>query len=668
MRLSFSAADRLSRKWIILIFIIGISVATFVSFLSYQKTGLIDDLDHLFIDNFLKHTASRQPSQHTVIIDIDDVSLAAVGQWPWPRYRTAELLQKVLDMQPAAVGIDILFAEPDRTAITNITQTLLKDFGLHIQFSGIPEELTDNDGYLGYVMSDSRVVGAKFFFFDHKNYVDVIKAPTFHITGKTALLDLHDAPGILNNTYKIFSQLKFTGFLNSQPDHDGMLRKLPLLIQYKGVIYPHMALATFMRSQSTTQANIESSPFGPIIRIGQYRIPITKKGFSFLRFNGEPHLYQSISAMDILNGSINKEALVGKTIFIGSSAIGLKDLYHTIFDAQFPGVKTHSVIVENILSKRFFIEPVWSNTAVVFSTFLTALIISTLFSGLSIVILFSIGSLLWVALILLCSTYAFHHDGIFISPSSAILTAFILFSIFAMTRFIIERRHAHKFLKQLTNARQVTMESMAAVAESRDPETGAHIKRTQHYIKAIAKQLVKSGQHNEVLTPDYIELLFASAPLHDIGKVGVPDHILMKKGKLTDEEFVEMKKHAEFGKKIIFSTAEKIEGNNFLLLAGEIAATHHEKWDGTGYPEGLKGKNIPLSGRMMAVADVYDALISRRCYKPPFSHKKARTILLEGRNTHFDPDVLDAFFSIENTIKDIADGFKDPNEVILGDR
>ena len=144
--------------------------------------------------------------------------------------------------------------------------------------------------------------------------------------------------------------------------------------------------------------------------------------------------------------------------------------------------------------------------------------------------------------------------------------------------------------------------------------------------------------------------------------MGVPDHILLKPGKLTVDEMTQMKRHAEFGRKIIFSTAERIEGDNFLVIAGDIAASHHEKWDGTGYPLGLAGQAIPLAGRIMSVADVYDALISRRCYKEPFPHALAASLMQENRGRAFDPAVLDAFFRIEATIKDIAARFKDEAE------
>jgi adenylate cyclase len=203
---------------------------------------------------------------------------------------------------------------------------------------------------------------------------------------------------------------------------------------------------------------------------------------------------------------------------------------------------------------------------------------------------------------------------------------------------------------------------MAAVAETRDPETGAHIKRTQHYVRAIAEQLRKTGCYADTLTPEFIRLLFMSAPLHDIGKVGVPDNILLKPGPLTADEMEIMKRHADFGRQIILSTSQNIDGDNFLTIASEIAGTHHEKWDGTGYPQGLAGQDIPLSGRIMAAADIYDALISRRCYKEPFTHAHATGLMRELHGKTFDPAVLDAFFAIEAEIVAIAEQFKDEAE------
>ncbi|MCP3943204.1 MAG: HD domain-containing protein [Desulfobacteraceae bacterium] len=144
-----------------------------------------------------------------------------------------------------------------------------------------------------------------------------------------------------------------------------------------------------------------------------------------------------------------------------------------------------------------------------------------------------------------------------------------------------------------------------------------------------------------------------------MGKVGIPDKILLKPGRLTDEEFQTMKQHTIIGKEALKKAAANIEDNNFLKIAQKIACSHHEKWDGNGYPHGLKGDTIPIAARLMALADVYDALISKRVYKEAFSHEKAKRILIEGRDNHFDPDVLDAFIAIENTFVSIAAEFSE---------
>lgn len=204
-----------------------------------------------------------------------------------------------------------------------------------------------------------------------------------------------------------------------------------------------------------------------------------------------------------------------------------------------------------------------------------------------------------------------------------------------------------------------TIYCLAALAETRDPETGEHIKRTQKYIKELALELSSKEEYKDILTDEYIELLYKSAPLHDIGKVGVKDSILLKPGKLTEEEFEEMKKHTIYGGESLMVGIKELGEESFLTLAKEIALTHHEKWDGCGYPRGLSKHEIPISGRLMALSDVYDALISKRVYKGAFTHDEAKNIILEGRGTHFDPDVVDAFIKREAKFIEIMEAFRD---------
>jgi len=214
--------------------------------------------------------------------------------------------------------------------------------------------------------------------------------------------------------------------------------------------------------------------------------------------------------------------------------------------------------------------------------------------------------------------------------------------------------------REVVETRDLTIRALASLAETRDNETGNHIRRTQHYVRILAEHLRHIAPYSDELNDITIELLFKSAPLHDIGKVGIPDAILLKPGKLTDEEFEIMKSHAVLGHNALLSAEEQgVSENSFLRYAREIANGHHEKWDGSGYPAGLAGENIPLSARLMAVADVYDALISKRVYKPAFPHEKAVELIVEQRGRHFDPKVVDALLAEEPHFRIIAAQFSD---------
>lgn len=215
--------------------------------------------------------------------------------------------------------------------------------------------------------------------------------------------------------------------------------------------------------------------------------------------------------------------------------------------------------------------------------------------------------------------------------------------------------------QQVIAAQSATIAAFCALAEARDTETGNHIRRTQHYVKVLAERLSTHPRFSGDLSEETILLLFKSAPLHDVGKVAIPDHILLKRGKLTEEEWSIMQKHTVYGRDAILQAESEFKDGNqsFLCCAREIAYSHHERWDGTGYPQGLKGEAIPASARLMAIADVYDALISRRVYKPAFTHEQAVAIIAAGRSGQFDPDVADAFLDIADEFRAIADHFSD---------
>ncbi|MDD3354698.1 two-component system response regulator [Zoogloea sp.] len=206
----------------------------------------------------------------------------------------------------------------------------------------------------------------------------------------------------------------------------------------------------------------------------------------------------------------------------------------------------------------------------------------------------------------------------------------------------------------------VSIRALARLAEIRDPETGNHLRRTQAYVSLLARRMALGPRDAEALTPARVRLITKSAPLHDIGKVGIPDHILLKPGKLTPEELTIMKTHASLGYEAILHAEEDAERPvPFLACAKEIARSHHERWDGTGYPDGLAGEMIPLAARLMALADVFDALISHRVYKAPMSLDKARELIVEGSGSHFDPLVVEAFLTDFEQFQEVAQRYRD---------
>ena len=217
-----------------------------------------------------------------------------------------------------------------------------------------------------------------------------------------------------------------------------------------------------------------------------------------------------------------------------------------------------------------------------------------------------------------------------------------------------EREKLLSLNKRLLQTENVTIFALAYEAELRDSVTGNHIARTSKYVQLLTRDLMKKDKYKGYITEEYYTEIVKSAPLHDIGKVAIPDLILQKEGQFTEEEFEIMKKHSEFGADIIRKAMGQLKFRSFLHIAEQLTLSHHEKWDGTGYPNGLKGEAIPLSARIMAVADVYDALRSERQYKKAFSHEKACAIIVGDSGSHFDPDIIDSFVDLADKFEKIS--------------
>ncbi len=616
---------------------------------------------------------TAKTSETPVIVDIDEKSLTKYGQWPWPRYRVALLFEKLMELEPASIGLDTVLAEPDRTSFAVLQREIYRDLKINVPTEQVPKALLDNDKTLSNTLSRGPfVLGYKFTFSEKKSpagdcllhplNVAIITDNGMPPSRKSLFFQ---ARNVVCNLRTFAENAASSGFFNVTPDMDGVLRRVPLIVEYNGKQYPSLALATLIQAKGTKQVFLKMAPEGvEHLRLNHTVVPLDGKGNLLIHYRGKGRTFEYLSAADILEGLVSKKQIQGHIVFLGTSASGIADFHATPFDTVFPGVEVHATVVDNILKRDFFTRPNW-----IPGVELMLVIAAGLFSTLLLIWTGALWNLLFLCLGALglwkCSLWALQGQGIFISPVVPLIALGSNFTLVTLLKYWREEREKKARMKELMLTQDFTIRCLASLTECRDSETGGHILRTQAYVAAICLQLTTDPRYAETLDSETREHLYKSAPLHDIGKVGVPDHILLKPGKLTPEEFEEMKKHTTYGRDAIQRAEEKFgtgKSSEFLRLAKEIAYTHHEKWDGTGYPKKLKGEEIPLSGRIMALADVYDALICHRVYKPPFTHEEAVALIIQLKGILFDPGVVVAFLEVQEEFRKISIDLADHDE------
>jgi adenylate cyclase len=646
----------------------GFLVTLLFSLASIYQPSFLSLVGLKVYDSMVRWLPKSQCGRGPLIVDLDEKALAEFGQWPWPRYRVALLLGKLRQLGAKSVGLDIIFAEADRTSLRTLQKEMERD--LHVEFSlaGLPQAVQDNDLALAEVLRKGPfVLGYKFLFAQNQapskeeflHPIDAVLPPEGMAVGRDFLFTARDATV---NIPRLSAAADAAGFVNYPADTDGVLRRVPLLMRYRDKVYPGLALATVLKAWGLKGVVLDMQAGGlAAVVINGRRIPVDAMGNLLLAYQGRGRFFDFISAADILNDAVPKERVAGRIVLVGTSAAGLMDSHPTPLDPVYPGVEVHATIIDNIMNEHFLGRPLWAR-GFEFAAVIVLGCLSTFFlaraNALTSVCFLVIGcGGIWYGSFILLE-----KQGIFINPQYGVLILGVNFAFLSLVKFWREEREVKKRGRELLLAQDTTILSLTSLAETRDNETGGHIQRTRHYVRALAEHLSKHPRFREDLDWSTIEMLFRSAPLHDIGKVGVADSILLKPGKLTVEEFAAMKEHARLGHDTLVKAESLLQdgsGHSFLRLAGEIAYSHHEKWNGTGYPRGLQGEAIPVAGRLMALADVYDALISPRCYKPSFPHAEAVEIIKKERGSHFDPDVVDAFLALEKSFQLIARRFAD---------
>jgi len=638
------------RRWILLL---GLIVSIAFSFGYVFQPIFLRFLDHKWYDTLLRSQSHGKTSNLPIIVDIDEKSLAQFGQWPWPRNRVGLLLEKMKRLGALSVGLDMVFPEADRTSVDRT----------------LPKSLTESDKRLAIQLSQGPFVMGYSFTFSEKEQ----KNRECHLHPVSVAFRkgsdeaegsgfLFKAQGAVCNLEGLSEAVRFSGFFNTIKDPDGVLRRAPLLIEHDKQFYPSLSLATLMSAYGIKQIVLRVNSGGiESIALDGTVIPVDAKGSLLIHYRGKGKTFKHVSAGDILQDLVPKEQMDGKIVFLGSTAVGTGEFNVTPLDSLFPGTEVHATLIDNIMKKDFLSRPHWVpgvELLLVLGCGIFATLLLTWAGAVwSLLILGILGLGLWET-----AVWTFQTKGIFVSSLMPLITLASNFSFLTLLKYWQEEQKVKARTRELASTQEFTIQCLASLTETRDSETGGHILRCQRYVQTLSKQLAASSKFSRMLNDETIDLLYKSAPLHDIGKVGIPDSILRKPGKLTEDEFEEMKKHTVYGRNAIQTAEQKFgEGvsNRFLQFGKEIAYTHHERWDGSGYPEGLHGENISILGRIMAIADVYDALITRRPYKPPFTHEEGVSFITRNKGTHFDPDVVEAFLKVHEDFRKIASDFPD---------
>ncbi len=600
--------------------------------LSLTRPAALVSLEYSVYDRLVRWTPTRLPSGKVVIVDVDEKSLAAVGQWPWRRDIISRLIDALRERGAATVALDIMFAENDRYEGSGRSPDAV-----------LSESIRRGGVILGYGLLFEPTHEAPRPCVQHALGLPIVRSPTVHTDDP-----FFRATSAVCNIPTLTAAATASGFLNAAPDPDGILRRAPLLMEYGDRVYPALSLAAVRSVTDATSlvlriANINTSSLG----VDGQDIPLDGKSNLLLRYRGGRRTFPYISAVDVLNGDVPPEQFTDRIVFVGTTALGTREVVATPLDTLFVGVEVQATVADNLLQRDFMYRPEHGVTletqAVIGLGTITALVVARfgLVWGAIAAISFLVAT--WTGTRSLLAT-----DGAYFSPLYPSIG--LLGGLAAMTvaAFAVERRRAERAGEETAKSHRLMVQTLLSLTGIRDLETGRHSKRTQKYTRVIAEELAKHPVYRVYLTPERIELLASLAPLHDIGKVGVPDRVLNKPGHLTPEELAEMRRHPRYGRDVI-ENAERAAGvkdDVALSIAKDIVYTHHEWWDGSGYPEGLSGTAIPIPGRVMAVVDVYDAIITRRLYQTPMSNDEAIAHIVQSRGTHFDPAVVDAFVNV----------------------
>lgn len=630
----------------VFIFIFLLIVVMVLSFVTYKGT-FVSYFDTK-IYNTLKFKNQNTNLNSVIIVKIDEKSLEIFGQWPWNRILIAKLMQDILLSKPAALGIDIVFAEKDRTSLKKIKEFYKEALGYEIDTKQIPKNLQDSDQILASSLLAGKSVLAMFA--EKGTYIDSCKKVTT-IPAKDNFKHLDRVDNVFCSYELINKSSNANGFINANPS-DGILKSTNSFLYYKNDLIPSLTMAMLMKVDPNLNLKKDENNRGLVVNFLDKKIKLNENSEAINEIYPQ-NKFMSISAADILLGNANLDQLSGKFVLFGATAMGLYDKFIDIDGNVNPGIYYHASFLENFLSNKLISQPNYYKKINFYISVLALMVLTFVMIWYG--YLYAILIFLFLIIIAIIYGYAGLKDNVYLSVGYFLIPLSLIFLNLSLISACLNFLENRVFLKEIDKAHSATIESMITVIERKDLETGGHIVRTREYVKILALYLYRKGLFKDVLNLKFIEILTEAVPLHDIGKVAIPDKILSKEGSLNEDEWEIMKQHVEHGRDIIQKAKTVSDNKNiFLNAASNIVYTHHEKWDGSGYPQGLKGEEIPLEGRLMALADVYDALTSKRSYKDKLSFEDTERYILENSGTHFDPRIVEAFIKLKDEFRKIC--------------
>jgi CHASE2 domain-containing sensor protein len=635
-----------------LVFLCGVVPVLVTAVLGVFRPTFLARLDDSVYDILLRSTRTKGPGQNVAIVDVDDRSLSTIGQWPWRRDVVGRLITRLRNAGASAIALDIIFAESDRYGQPGDSEGRSTGDMAATPDAVLAGALREGRVILGYGLTFDAAPRAPSACVLHPIGIAIVQLPD-----ETRHEPFFHATGAVCNLPMLAEAAATSGFLNAAPDSDGILRRVPLLAELDGRVYPGLALAavaaaTGGRDMTLRIANVNAS----VLTIDNRTVPVDGKSNLLLRYRGKKRTFPYFSAADVLTDQVPVGALRGKIVFVGTTALGTREVVATPLDTLFAGVEVQATVADNLMEQDFIRRSALGTTLESLVVFVLGIAMAVLVAGIGIAsgligAAASVAALWWGTMWLL-STH-----GVFISPLSPTIGVLAALAVMTLAKFTVERGRADSASREKTAAQRLMVQALLSLTEVRDAETGRHSRRTQQYARLLAGQLATQPDFRAYLTRERIDLLSSLAPLHDIGKVGVPDHVLNKPGALTPEELAEMRKHPALGRDVILKAEARVgvRDDATLEMAKDIVYTHHERWDGSGYPQGLRGTAIPVAGRVMALVDVYDAVRSRTLYRKCLSHDDTVEFIVGGKGTHFDPAVVDAFLSVAALFKSASD-------------